>query len=182
MSLYWNVGPTDTGHFANFDDSGRMSIDAATVPMVRSFPVYYNDANLYQGRTLYTPAPGEYVMNAWVQIVATWDGTTPTGDLWVEGSSNGWLRTLTGHSWDMTQLDADNFGVGLSNQVAIGEIDLITAQIYSSGSTPFRFIPGQFYNSQPLQFVVSTDGTPTTDPGSTQGQANIYIVTFNPGA
>jgi hypothetical protein len=52
----------------------------AGAPVVHKFAFAYDTASLHTGATAYTPAAGDVLLDAWIEIDTAWDGTTPLGD------------------------------------------------------------------------------------------------------
>src|SRR5205823_4836112 len=64
------------------------------------------------GATLYTPMPGEMILDGWIDVIAAWNGTTPMGDLgaFIDPNTIGWFNAKFGQLVDMTTPSADITG------------------------------------------------------------------------
>lgn len=161
----------------------------------------YNTANIQTGATLYVPTPGDILLDLWIEIVVAWNGTTPLGDV---GAFSGGGSALYGlHKMDMTAADIFSGGYGVTIGANFSDVraqqTVDNARIYlrtQSGSNPTqletqpslvhagygsRLLPARFANNNDIKVCVSQNGTTSgADPGSSQGQAFLYLVTFTP--
>lgn len=68
-----------------------------TPPVVRGFHFAYNTPGILTGATLYTPTPGDILMNGWFAISTPWNGTDPFGDFGTfVGTNNGFYNGVVG--------------------------------------------------------------------------------------
>lgn len=156
----------------------------AGVAVIRKFPFAFNTPGLLTGHAVYTPTVGDVLLDAWIEVVTTWDGTTPRSDI---GSFVGTNLGIFANA-DPTDFQAAQLGSADSGYAGDGYIyatDLTLSLVESIGVTPkasaYRAAPGRFTLAHPLKVVVSQDGTSTgADPGSTQGAAVLYLVTATP--
>lgn len=148
-------------------------------------PFIFNTPGLLTGAVLeftdgYTPATGDLLIDAHLEIDTAWDGTTPLGDFGsFVGFKGGFFSSFTGHPIDMTQADSNavdtqyltgsaNSQPPMNDAVALSTFNQASARL-----TPMRFLSGE-----PIKFVVSQDGSNVgDDPGSTQGAGILYVVT-----
>jgi hypothetical protein len=152
-------------------DGGGSTPGAAVVR--GPFEFAFNTPGLVDGVEFYTPTVGDIFLDAWIEVLTNWDGTTPTGDIGVfRDLSTGLLPSPNGQ--DMTQISMStevqelSGGTGTFAQRAFQQLNQ-------------RRLPGVFENVHPFKVVVSQDGTKGgTDPGATQGSARLYIVTVTP--
>jgi hypothetical protein len=157
----------------------------AGVPVVRKFPFAYNTPGLLTGHTVYTPAVGDVVLDAWFEIDTAWDGTTPTGDVGNSIDQNyGWFGgSNAGAGVDMTDVDQDG-GQASSGLLTQGGGTVPNALSFAqlTRTPPWRRnVPGKLLTANPIKIIVSQDGTNTgADPGSTQGAAILYLITATP--
>lgn len=169
----------------------------AGTPVVRAFPFAFDDVGLDTGETLYTPTPGDILLDAWIEIDTAWDGTTPLGDygnIW-DISGEGFCTLISNLALDMTQSDDGApsilFGNLVSGFRSLNDLSTVVQSVTSNvGGGPLipptslagsRYAPAKLLTDDPFQVVVSQDGTNTGgDPGSTQGSATLYLVTATP--
>jgi len=146
-------------------------------PVVRKFPFAFNTPNLLTGVEIYTPTVGDILLDAWLQIDTSWDGTSPMfdfgsfvgGNPGFYGGGNVPMNVGSGQDSD----PGTGFKIGHANN------DLLIQDV--PGLANQRIVPGIFTTADPLKVVVSQNGTPTgDDPGGTQGAAILYIVTVTP--
>ena len=152
-------------------------------PIVREFPFAYNSAGLDTGLALYTPTEGDVLLEAWIEITQAWDGTTPSGDFFMNGNS-GFYNDLGGgllpSTIDMTV--ADDSPLDISATTGVSDLRSFAYASNTSATTgKGRLLPGSFTTGAPIQVVVSQTGSVGGgDPGSTQGAAILYLVTATP--
>lgn len=202
VSYYDDGGTSRVGTKAAVDPGGG----SAGSPIVRKFPFAYNTPDLLTGAAVYTPTVGDILMDAWIEIDTAWDGTTPLGDIgeFDPGGSGGLFSSIAS-AVDMTIADfANNLanpGVLLSSSIRTltAAYALATARdglrttpgdnpqgLTGIGNPTFLdaeggLLPARFTTADPIKVCVSQDGTNTgTDPGSTQGQAILFLVTATP--
>ena len=146
---------------AGDSNSSWQQVGGKGAPVLHAITFNYNDV-LWNGAPLYTPTEGDVLLNAWIGIVTPFSGTQPPyADIFVEESAVPWFHALLGHPLDATVADGDSLSVGLVNNAggeAGANTDLITANVYATGSTPLRFVPARFASAQPVGVVVSVDG------------------------
>jgi hypothetical protein len=165
------------------------AVASANNVRVLKFPFTYDTPNLLTGATVYVPTVGDILLDAWLEIDAAWDGTTPLGDVgnFAAETHTGWFSTVspTSTSLDMTQVDAQNLN-GSGHGPLIGQTlsDLLAWNPINVSNAPasgYRAVPAKFADADPIKVVVSQDGSNTgADPGSTQGAAILYLVVATP--
>lgn len=146
------------------------------------FPVAFDDAGLVDGVSFYAPTVGDLLLDAWVEILTLFDGTTPRLDIGTfVATDSGIFDALGGTA---LALDA-----GLATEAAGTGF-----RRTSGGAVPYSMQSGAGYAgagsgmgifaaANHLKVVVSQDGSKGgDDPGASQGAANIYIVTATPVA
>jgi hypothetical protein len=147
--------------------------------MVRKFPFTFDTPNLLTGAVLYTPTPGDILLNGWIEVNTAWDGTTPTADFgYADGASAyGWLGDLAFGFCDMTQTEVTRHGLVTGQYPRPSGLDAHQNGVHA------RFVPGRL-TGDPISVWVSQDGEngfgPGVDPASTQGAAVLYLVTATP--
>jgi hypothetical protein len=166
----------------------------AGAPVVRKFPFAFNTPGILTGAAVYTPTVNDVLLDAWVEVDTAWNGTTPEGDV---GSFNGAATGLYASAGfgpiDMTKADQDitgSYGLLISNNTSgAGTYPSLALSLAQSTAaipaypafSPFRAVPGKFTAAHPVKVCVSQDGTNTgANPGSTQGEAILYLVTATP--
>ena len=162
-------------------------------PVVRAFQFAYNTPSILTGAPLYTPTPGDILLNAWMEIDTAWNGTTPIGDFgqFLAGETEGLLNFISFVSANVDMSAADSAiqttgsSIYGSTNGAGSSVDLVadslTNSAGSSGATVNRYVPGVFRGADPIKVVVSQDGTVGgANPGSTQGAGVLYLVTATP--
>lgn len=152
-------------------DSGGGTPTAGAVIVHGPFSFAYNTPNLTTGVSFYTPSVGEIILNIQIWITTLWDGTTPTGDVgqFVMATTGLLKNSFSGVGTTLMDSPTQTVNDGVTNYgaAALGEF----AYLFSCTT------------ADPLKVVVSQDGTKGgSDPGSSQGQAQIYIVTATPVA
>ncbi len=149
------------------------------------FPFAFDTAGINNGHTIWTPAVGDILLDAWISVVTAFDGSTPMGDIgtFTGGQSYGWLASNNAAA-DLTYADGNSGGIdkailAQSGAPAVDGVFQMTlaGATYSSG----RQLPGSFISASPIQVVVSQDGTKGgTASGGTQGAGNVYLVIATP--
>ena len=76
--------------------------------IVRAFPFTFDLDGLPGGADIYTPTPGDVLLQAWLAVTVPFDGTTPIGDFGMFTNDYGWLGNTVGVGVDMTLQLADN--------------------------------------------------------------------------
>lgn len=199
------------------DSSGRIKVSGGGSPagtnVTHAAPFDHSSANLATGHTLvfndgYTVAIGDILIDAWVEIVTGWNGTTPTGDFgrFLNFGDGGYLNASTSlQAVDMTLADNslltsfEGLLVAPSNASlfsTVSDLNAIEALLSAFGaSSPYhlettpgatlgrgnRYAPGKFSTADPMKFVVSQDGfRDGSVAGSTVGSAIFYMTTCTP--
>lgn len=174
------------------------SVQGASI--VRKFPFAFNTPGILTGAALYTPTVGDILLDAWIEIDTAWDGTTPLGDVgtFIGGGTGLWASQLFPLDMALADIDQSNSqGMKVGNNTRLSDIQtLLDATLYLAANTitgaisqsvgaasdgGTRIIPMKFTAANPIEVVVSQDGTNTgADPGSTQGAGVLYLVTATP--
>lgn len=165
---------------AELDAAGGGAV--AGTPVVRAFAFAYNTANILTGHAVYTPTIGDVLLEAWVEIVTAWDGTTPTGDVgpFLAGDNhNGYLDSMGYGPIDMSAADTPR--AGLRVQTGLHRSDVRQSIFSNNSSDGGRNMPASFATADPIKVCVSQNGQDDgDDPASTQGAAILYLVTVTP--
>jgi hypothetical protein len=165
-------------------------------PRVIACPFAWNTPNLLTGAAVYTPTPGDILLDAWFEIDTAWDGTTPLGDFGnlLNENGKGFFQLVSSFAVRMDWANSDYWGYSVpSSTVALSEVDTLSQAVdgvlvvagaslhqadISNGSS---LLPSKFTAANPIKVVVSQDGTNTgADPGSTVGAAILYLVVATP--
>lgn len=134
------------------------------------FPFAYDDANLNDGITCYTPTAGTWLYDAWIEVDTAWDGTTPIGNF--GGTAYGLLFAGLTAGVNMSNPDTDGGNTGAPIAGASGNTSLNAL----SNTTGPRQI-GKWTSTDPLKVWVSQDGTiGGTAPGASQGAAILHLI------
>jgi hypothetical protein len=125
---------------------------------VRKFPFAYNTPSLDTEAALYTPTIGDILYDGWIEVDTAWNGTTPKGDIVIQGAIVG-LFYNAAEPLDMTSADA-TVDTGMLSSGGSGP-SLQATNNFSAGA-PTRNVPAKFVTADPVCVVVSQDGTVTT--------------------
>jgi hypothetical protein len=188
----WAWGPAPNGGSAD------------GVPRIVKCPFAFDTPGILTGAALWTPAVGDLLIDAWLDIVTAWNGTSPIGDFGVFNDGPpalGIYAGACGAAADMTNQDGGVVGTGTeigqhqSVLSAFNTLNTATSYLEVSGTALVhktivpaddisgRIIPGAFLTTDPIKFCVSQDGTPTgADPGATAGEATLYLTVATPAA
>lgn len=150
-------------------------------PIVRKFPFAHNTAGILTGAALYTPTIGDILLDAWFEIDTAWDGTTPFGDIGI-GAAFGTGLVAGTMSEAIHMHEPDNVVQGirigqntgpLSAMFALanastndgGGAFVVSGAAVNLSTTPVsngnRVLPAKFVTADPVEVVVSQDGTNT---------------------
>jgi hypothetical protein len=140
--------------------------------ILRQFPFSFNTPGLATGAdVLYVPKPGDLLLDAWVNVTAAWNGTTPKGD--IAAAAGGFLNFL-GALYSGNWIDMTKAGEPLT-------VNLLPSLLAESGATGIRAVPYKFAAADTIGMVVSQTGQGGGgDPGATAGAAILYLVTSTP--
>lgn len=160
------------------------------------FTFAYNTANINTGVVFYTPTVGDVLLNAWIEVTAAFNGTTPLADigLFATAGDAGWfgnafLGAVSVANADVDALDPSGGPAILSQASATTTAsDVTDAGIQVVGhfggvawSSLQRILPGRFVSASPLKVVVSQDGTRGgAAVGGSAGAGRVYLVTATP--
>lgn len=138
----------------------------------------YNTPNLNDGITLFTPAVGDVLLDAWFVVTEAFNGTTPQADIGTfDGATTGLFR-LDGNGAYLDTAGDEPYGAGM----------LVVEGAYLSlsviGVGPFHVAwQVKFTATTPLKLVASQDGSAGgTAVGGTTGAATLYVVVATPVA
>jgi hypothetical protein len=157
--------------------------------VIGPFPFTSVTPNLALGVDFYVPTVGDLLLDFWVEITTAWNGTTPLCDIGsasVFASGPGMIsRCSNGFPCDLGNVD-DSGAFGTNMLVGTGFAEGGIAGNVAAASfnnTVARLLPARFVTADPLQVVVSTDGTTGgSATGATLGASAIYIKIATPAA
>lgn len=145
---------------------------------VLKFDFAYDTPNLNTGVTVWTPAIGDVLLDAFFSVNTAFDGTTPMADIgqFLSAGTTGVFASLIGTGMLPPLGNADLTTEGPSPMWGLSQ-ELAGSAAYAggySGVTTFR-------TTDPLLLVVSQDGTKGgTAIGGTAGAASLYLVVATP--
>lgn len=206
-----SIGPAAVGDTLVFQAGNAQFPDGWWAPGISSAPgivqtvgysLSFDNPDLIDGLTIYTPTIGDICLDIWVQVTTNWNGTTPKGDIgtFTGGNTGGFMAYTLGEPMKMNNgadnkpsqifdcmLRGSNLG-GLnalttltwptSNQgdglyaVAAAAVNFIATPV-SSGT---RCFPMRFGTADPIKFVVTQNGNAGgADPVASAGAAIIWL-------
>lgn len=129
--------------------------------------------------TLYEPNVGDTILDIWVELLESWDGVAPSGDVGTFVNSEIGLFSY-GATLDMFA-EADGEGnQGYGGDGIISGLSPSARALSTSwldGSSLVRVAPFRMTEAYPLKmFVTSSGSTDGDDPGSTQGSAIVHLL------
>jgi len=153
----------------------------------------YTPAQLAAGVTLFTPAVGDVIVNAWPLATTLFDGTSVEADIGkfpATGSYalKGMFYWYQSHGWDLKVGPVTNEGDGLGFDIpympsGLQIPDLVTAALfYNADGTPLGSPSGyapvfRSLDTDPIKVVISQDGTKDGTPiDSTVGTVVVYVI------
>lgn len=153
-----------------------------------SFPFSYDDANLENGLTVYTPTVGEVLVDACVIVDTPFNGTTPLLDIGTGvGVTVGMFKLGTGSSGVPLNLPcSEDAGtgilIGLAEQGNAFTLSQAGADWYGGGfGAATRVALSPFTATNPLKLWVSQDGTiGGSAVGGTTGEGRLFFTICTP--
>jgi hypothetical protein len=149
--------------------------------IIRRFTITFATPNLAAGVPLFTPVPGDVLVDAWFQVTTAWNGTTPFGDMLIQGNT-GFLQQA-----GVLDPGSINYKQVMSSVQALSPLG-----VYYDNSVPNslalcavasdrQLAPAIFASTAPFCVVVSQTGiVGGAATGSTTGSADIYVKTATP--
>lgn len=131
------------------------------------------------GVQFYVPTIEDILLDAWIEVDTVWDGSSPKADIgrFRVPSDNDGLFAVGIGPVTMTNAASENAMAGSLS--TFQNPSLVIAAGYNGGGAP----PLRFTTADPLYVIVTSGGNRIQDdPGSSQGQARLYIVTATPVA
>lgn len=150
---------------------------------------------------MFTPAAGDILLDAWLEVDTNWDGTTPSFDIgnFDTSAKYGFFNGLLGAPLSMAPgADAPILAGFISGQqlrslsqasavsssngilAAFGLASPYLLQVENGPGAISGILPAKC-TGVPIQIVVTQNGLADgADPGSTQGAAILYLVTATP--
>ena len=153
------------------------------------FPFAFDTPDIENGVAFYTPAVGDILLDAWIEVLTTFDGTTPLGDVgtFTAGNGNiGWFgynnlpydlaRSADAPTnWDSEQLSHQG------NTAPASSLVLAALNGNADPSSISRKIPVRVLTADPWKIVVSQNGHKGgTAVGGTAGAGAVYLVVATP--
>lgn len=129
--------------------------------------------------TLYEPGVGDTILDIWVDILESWNGIFPTGDVGTFVNSNDGLFSY-GTALDMSApADVEGNqgygGDGIISGLSTAAHALSTYWTEEPGVA--RLAPFRMTEAYPLKMYISeSGGADNGDPGSTQGAAVVHLL------
>lgn len=171
---------SDADGDADWEPGGGSQPGAARV--LGPFPFAFDDPGLVNGITFYTPAVNDILLDVWVQVIQSFDGT-PYCDVGTLLDSGFGLFAANNGPLDMTS-PPDSAGLSVNPGIISSQSrTLLTLNNINLAviETSFRLAPARFTDANPLKIVVSEDGAAGSGAtGSTQGSGAVYIVVATP--
>ena len=154
------------------------------IRLLGPFPFAFGDAGINNGKAVYTPTPGDYLLNIIFELSASFNGTTPKADIgtFADGN-NGIFENLTNGPLDVSQAPD---GVLVSNHSlqysSFTQSDLASAMIsgvLSAGPVSSWWF--YFLDATPLKVVVSQTGAKGgTAVGGSAGAGAVLLQVVTP--
>lgn len=149
------------------------------------FAFAFDTPDINNGVAFYTPTIGDILLDAWIEIDAAFNGTTPKADLsQYTGSASPlglWGASAFGLPVELAQADTVNAGGGPLTGTGSGGHG--ASLLGGSGNASCRIAPARFTTADPLLLVVSQDGSKGgMAVGGSAGAGKVYIVTATPTA
>jgi hypothetical protein len=161
-----------------------------SVRLVGPYSFAFDTPGLLAAVTVLTPAAGDVLLDAWIDVTTGFNGTTPKADigsldntsspgLWgimigapIPLATAGAAVTSNSHLWAY----AAN-GVVLNPSLSSAQASVVVAAAGTSGGT----IPYRFLDATPLKLVVSTNGRKSGSAiGGSAGAAALYLLVATP--
>src|SRR5262249_9332063 len=149
-------------------------------PSLTSYAFTYQTAGLAAGVTVYRPAVGDILWDAWIATTTAFNGTTPLADISQFTGSAAPLGLWGDYAsaLDLSLVDTINVGGGPRGGGSTGNKNRTLTAASGGGTRP---VPGIFTTTDALKLVVSQDGTQGgTAVGGTAGAATLYLLTLRP--
>jgi hypothetical protein len=156
------------------DGSLKLQPGADGLVRLHRIPFSFDTPGLLTGAPLYTPTVGEQITGLAIEVLTAWDGATPKGEIGTFVGSTTGLFTAFGTFIAMDSADYEGlFGDGL-------RAPFVSNQIPTSIARGMR---ATVIAPNPICVCVSQDATSTgADPGSTQGEAILHLLSTMPTA
>ncbi len=140
-------------------------------------PFSFDTSSLNVGVDVYAFAAGEYLLQAWIEVITAWDGTTPKGDFGFPDSSP--LGILGGQS-AVAPMDVQWQEV-IGGTGALYIADAVQGYFPAAAQVGSTNAPLRFTTPQTLQVWVSRDGlSGGTATGGAAGAGAISLLVATP--
>lgn len=132
-------------------------------------PFAFNDAGINNGEAIYHPLVGDVLLNAWVEVDTTFNGTTPLLDIGTFDGANTGLFKHASAAVPLGTADATPDGAGVL-------VSANGASLVALGGAGKRIAPAKFTIAEPILLVVSQNGQKGgTATGATQGAGTVFL-------
>lgn len=173
-----NTQPGAAGDLVGLNASKDLVLITPSSPKVKVFAFTFATAGLDTGVSVYTPAIGEVLLDAWIRVVVAFDGTTPKADIGTFVGGNDGLFAAAADPVVLSAVDVAYGGTGLAG--GDGATTASLAGQSAVGATD-RVVPATFTAVNTLKLVVSQTGAKGgTAIGGTAGSGLLYLVTAVP--
>lgn len=152
-------------------------------PRLMAFPFDYSTAGLAAGYdTGFTPAIGDYILAAWIDVTEAFDGTTPLADFgfFAVGDTMGMYKYGPGNGTNPPVDLAAPWAaeVWMPKGMATADTD---GEISSQAQSGQPWLPTRITESHPIKIVASQTGEPGgTALNSTTGSAVLCLLIATP--
>jgi hypothetical protein len=171
------------------DSSALATVDGGDTGggiQVVSFDFAFDTPGLADGLEVWTPAVGDVLLNAWFRVTTSFNGTTPTADIFSgDSAANGLFYNAAGAQ--VLNREEQDWGDGYMASGNTGDpnyqaVDLVTAAaLYGQDSTYYQTAFGRFGTTTPILVAASQDGSLGGTPvGGSQGAATLYLLVATP--
>lgn len=181
------VNAAETSDVVTAEGGGSGGSVPEGAPVYRAFSFDHSTPGLVAGHAVYTPTIGDLLLDAWIEVDAAWNGTTPKADFGYFDPGNDGGVGLLGLTWgavDLTAADvAGRLGLGLLNGNDSSNATIAQQAVsYALPGGPSRgAVPSKFATADPIKVCVSADGSVNgSASGATAGSATLYLVTVTP--
>lgn len=149
--------------------------------MLFQFPITFSTAGLNNGVAIYSPTPGDILLDAWIEVDTAFNGTTPKADIGDFTLANtGWFADADGPQ-DLAAADSPSSSGPLLLEAATAAGIQGLSLIEGSAKTGFRITPGKLTGAGPVKVVVSQTGLKGgAAVGGTQGAAVVFLLVATP--
>lgn len=157
---------------------------AGAARVLGPFQFAFDDAGIEDGIEVWTPAAGDILLDAWIEVDENFTGTTPLGDIgtFTGGQAFGWLASNNAAA-DLTVNDVNNTGIdpALLTQGGGPVTGVYQVTAVSATYNSVRQLPAKFIGATPVKVVVSQNGeVGGAAVGGSAGSGSVYLVVATP--